>query len=255
MNPVSSIKRHLVDYLLGRNSLARPAIRFCIENGLFPGVLTRTPSSELRSLLHLPAYEHTTQLNQDVFALLINRFRPGYFLEIGANDGFTLSNTVYLEEHFQWTGALIEANPKYAGSLRRRLQSKILNVAVASVTGEADFVDAGLYGGLSGLMDATHADYTAGAPVISVPCLPLNAVLDEIQAPGRIDFVSIDVEGGELPIVEQMTGGSTRYRCGCIETNRRADDRKTIIRLLEASGYQAFWDGLTEQDLFFVDIA
>jgi len=36
---------------------------------------------------------------------------PGIFVEIGANNGLTGSNTLLLERCFGWTGLLIEANP------------------------------------------------------------------------------------------------------------------------------------------------
>eukprot|EP00966_Prymnesium_polylepis_P130614 3021429-Prymnesium_polylepis.2 len=39
------------------------------------------------------------------------RARPGVFVELGALDGDTYSNTILLEKCFNWTGILIEANP------------------------------------------------------------------------------------------------------------------------------------------------
>ena len=35
----------------------------------------------------------------------------GFFVEIGAYDGETGSNTLFLEKHKSWDGLLIEANP------------------------------------------------------------------------------------------------------------------------------------------------
>ena len=34
----------------------------------------------------------------------------GFFVECGAYDGETLSNTLYMERSFQWSGLLIEAD-------------------------------------------------------------------------------------------------------------------------------------------------
>lgn len=42
----------------------------------------RTPSKSLREMFELPFSKHVSQLNQDFFALLFNRFRPGFFVEI-----------------------------------------------------------------------------------------------------------------------------------------------------------------------------
>jgi FkbM family methyltransferase len=216
-------------------------------------VFTRTPSNILREIFNLPSSEYQTQLNQDVFALLMNQFRRGFFLEIGANDGFTLSNTVYLEEAFGWKGILVEANQKYMASLARRKNSVVVNKAVSSQVGKAEFIDAGLYGGLKSSLDNTHGSYTKDAPTITVDCVSLQKILDVAEAPERIDFVSIDVEGGEVPIVEQMVSVNRRFACGCIEYNKRMEDHKRIVALLEAAGYKVLWEEQTEYDLFFSD--
>jgi FkbM family methyltransferase len=204
-------------------------------------------------MFELPFTEHQTQLNQDVFALIINRFRPGFFLEIGANDGFTFSNTVYLENEFGWTGILVEANQKYMTSLAHRKNSIIVNKAISSQHGEADFIDAGLFGGLKSCLDYTHDQHTTDATCIKVECAGMQEILDDAAAPERIDFVSIDVEGGEMPVVEQLVSSNRRFSCGCIEYNGRMDDYLKMTRLLKESGYRVVWKDQTESDLFFVD--
>ncbi len=233
--------------------LRRPSVAYCVDNELLPSLFALTASSSVRKMFNLPASEHRTQLNQDLFALLMNQFRPGFFVEIGANDGFTLSNTVYLEENFGWTGILVEANEKYGDSLAKRKNSMVINKAIAAWKGRAEFVDAGLYGGLMEDMDNTYATYTRDAAHITVDCAPLAEVLDEAKAPEQIDFISIDVEGGELPIVEQMVGVGRRFRCGCIEHNRRPEDYTGMVKALEAADYRIVWEGQTAHDLFFID--
>ena len=220
---------------------------------MLPSVFVWTNCNSMREMLNLPTSRYQTQLNQDIFALIINQFRPGFFLEIGANDGFTLSNTVYLEECFGWKGILIEANQKYLPSLEKRKNSVIVNKAVSSQKGKAEFVDAGLYGGLKDSLDNTHHQLTKDAEIITVDCISLKEILDAADTPIEIDFVSIDVEGGELPIVEQLVTVNKRFRCGCIEYNGRADDYKEILSLLESAGYKVVWEGQTRHDLFFID--
>jgi FkbM family methyltransferase len=225
----------------------------CAENNLLPTVVSKLPSASLRAVLNLPAYPHSSQLNQDIFALIANRFRPGYFVEIGANDGFTLSNTAYLEEHFGWHGLLIEPNAKYSRSLSTRRNSVVVCKAVGKTNGRADFIDAGLYGGLKSSIDDTHTSFTSMADQILVDCAPLQELLDSARSPNRIDFISIDVEGSELEIVRQMLGTDRRFTCGCIEFNQRYDDRDQMIEMLEVNGYKPVWLDQTAQDLYFVD--
>lgn len=239
--------------VLGTKSLRRPSVAYCSSRGLFPEVFVRTPASQLRDLLLLPESPHVTQLNQDIFALLANRFRSGFFLEIGANDGFTLSNTVYLEEQFGWNGLLIEANPQYLDSLKVR-KSKSIIAAVVEKEGYYDFCSAGLYGGVTALLDKTHEKRTKDARSISVWGTTLEKILDDNGVPAAINFVSIDVEGAEVPIVEQMCKlRNYRFACGCIEYNARQADYQQIANLLKNSGYRIVWEGQTQHDLFFVD--
>jgi FkbM family methyltransferase len=253
MKIAALIRRKITERIVQFDVLRRPSIKYCIENELLPSLLARTPSDVVREMFNLPPSEHKTQLNQDVFALLMNKFRAGFFLEIGANDGFTLSNTIYLEENFGWKGILVEANKKYMTSLGERKNSVVVNKAVSSKKGREEFIDAGLYGGLKASLDSMHYRHTKDAECITVDCMSLQEVLDMADAPQQIDFISIDVEGGEVPIVEQMVSVKQRFGCGCIEYNDRMDDYKRIVALLESSGYKTVWENQTQQDLFFID--
>lgn len=50
-----------------------------------------------------------SQASQDVFALVANGFkRGGYFVEFGATNGKSISNTYVLEKEFGWTGIVAE---------------------------------------------------------------------------------------------------------------------------------------------------
>jgi len=204
-------------------------------------------------MLMLPPGESSAQLNQDIFALLVNRFRPGYFLEIGANDGITLSNTLYLEAEFGWRGGLIEANPRYEAALRKR-RADVLLKGIGNEEQAAQFVDAGLYGGIASEIDAVHEKHTRSAPCIDIQLTTLAKALAELDAPKIIDFLSVDVEGAEYSIIQQLVQSEYRARCGCIEVNSRRKDRDQIKQLLNAHSYRVVWEGQTCQDLFFVEL-
>jgi len=248
-----NLKNLIKKIVLGMKSLRRPSVAYCVNHGLLPGVFVRTPAAQLRELLLLPESPHTTQLNQDIFALLANRFRPGFFVEIGANDGFTLSNTVYLEEHFGWNGLLVEANPQYVDNLKKR-KAKSVIAAVVDKEGHYEFCSAGLYGGVAVLLDKTHEKRTQHASSITVWGTTLEKILEESDAPAVVSFISIDVEGAEVSIVEQMCKlRNYRFACGCIEHNARQADYQRIAHLLQESGYSIVWEWQTQHDLFFVD--
>jgi FkbM family methyltransferase len=246
-------KNQIWRFLRSSDAFRRAAVKLCVERRLLPRVFSSTPGNALRDMLLLPESEHCSQLNQDIFALLMNRFRPGYFIEVGANDGFELSNTLYLEQHFGWTGVLVEANPRYLDSLSRRERSIVVNKAISDQAGEAEFVDGGVYGGLSTKLDGTHTRRTEGAGRIRVQCITIDDFFGLVNPPEVIDFLSIDVEGADLQILRGFVSSGRRIRCGCVEMNYRRDDIEAATGLLERSGYRVVWRDQTLQDLYFVD--
>lgn len=250
---IVSMKKFIKDKIFGAGFLTKICVQYCAKNNLLLDVMMVTASENLRDQFFLPGAGSSTQLNQDTFALIINRFQKGYFLEIGANDGYTLSNTVYLEQHFGWGGLLVEANPKYGDSLKKRACNSAL-VAITREEGIYEFSDAGLYGGLKNSLTDRYKNVTDNAGVINVRGSTLSSLLDENKAPLVINFISIDVEGEELSIVEQLCSlEKYRFKCGCIEYNDRLDDLEKIILLLHQADYYPVISGYRHHDIFFVD--
>lgn len=125
--------------------------------------------------------------------------RDGYFIEVGANDPISLSQTYLLEQN-GWTGLLVEPHPEKAEALRRaRDRSRVAAVAAgrAGETGEVELVvpggddHIGRIGGPAGPRDT----------VWRVPVRSLDSLLEE-EPPARVDFCSIDVEGAEMEVLE-----------------------------------------------------
>src|SRR5579875_919295 len=56
----------------------------------------------------------------------------GFFVEAGAHDGFTQSNTYWLERFRGWSGLLVEPVPLLAGLARRRRRAIVRNCALVA---------------------------------------------------------------------------------------------------------------------------
>lgn len=136
----------------------------------------------------------------------------GTFVEIGAYDGITYSNTLALELCFGWTGLLIEANPANAAKLaatqqQYRVRSRIRHAAVCSVLGgTADVtVEGGAVAGQPKHMSpgyrAEWAHLNHPEKTVPVPCEPMAALMAEARLP-HANFLSLDVEGAELAVLE-----------------------------------------------------
>jgi FkbM family methyltransferase len=124
--------------------------------------------------------------------------RGGVFIEVGANDGVSQSNTWFLETYRDWRGLLIEPLPDLAALAKKFRKTPVANVALGSM--EADGSSLDLIS--SDLVTKVDSGASAGSGKrVTVPVRALSRLLDEhgIMA---VDFFSLDVEGYELPVLQ-----------------------------------------------------
>lgn len=154
--------------------------------------------------------EFTSQFGEDCW--LWDLFRgqsKGFYIEVGAFDGYLYSVT-YPFEAIGWTGLLVEPIPdRYELCKARRPNSRVVNAALAgpgsSGTCTFNVVDGARAGMLSHLIpnaavNKDIADAGAAQRTVTVPLTSMNALLEGHTGP--IDFAIIDVEGGEIPLIE-----------------------------------------------------
>lgn len=128
----------------------------------------------------------------------------GTYLEIGAMDGRTFSNTLLLSER-GWKGVLIEANPDMAAKLcKNRPTDRCFNYAVAKHRGTLLFSTANheACGAVDEVISPEMREKRhRSCKKINVSCAPLRDIIDASSYPS-IDFWSLDVEGSELECLE-----------------------------------------------------
>jgi FkbM family methyltransferase len=154
--------------------------------------------------------EFTSQYGEDCFLWdLFGGQLEGFFIEVGAFDGYTFSVT-YPFEAIGWRGLLVEPIPEMFEAARaRRPGSRVVHSAL-SATGSQDsctftVVEGERFGMLSYLHQTpvNMADVkSTGAPsrAVTVPMTSMNALLEGHE--GRIDFAVLDVEGGEVELLK-----------------------------------------------------
>lgn len=171
----------------------------------------------------------------------LSSYRNGYFVEIGGYDGRHHSNTLALEEHFNWRGLLVEADPDLYEQAKLARPNCAHDCAAVSVTDGCDvqFSRGGVWGGLVAFLpDAWRYEATyRHTPEIWVPTTTLSNVLKRNYAPKLIDYFSLDVEGAELPILnEYFLKPTHHFRCLTVEFRDNITLMR-LMRLLEPHGY------------------
>lgn len=183
-----------------------------------------------------------------------NGKKDGFFVEVGAYDGVVLSNT-YFFESIGWTGVLIEPDAAKAAKCRaNRPGSRVFECAAVASPAVNEITFYSVAGGeVYSTMNMTPAhqkrlkEYDLGYSETRVAAMTLDAVLTAAGAQ-QIDFVTIDVEEGEIDVLRGFDIERWKPAVVIIETAHRfrsADVRRYFTR----HGY-VFRDSLGVNDIY-----
>ena len=174
----------------------------------------------------------------------------GFYVDVGGFDGVHLSNTYFFEKK-GWSGICVEPHPSYFPLCQKsRPQATCLNVAC---TAHADMEKVEFFvedmGLLSGTNVSTRVDDIRqrykdrgltfdGLQREVVQAATLSNILEEhLPLDVNLDYLSIDVEGGELDVLAGANIPRYRPRVIVVEADSPEARRKLNNYMKEEFGY------------------
>lgn len=200
----------------------------------------------------------TSQIGQDVVIdkFLFQELSEGVFVDVGAHDGITFSNTWFFEKERGWTGLCVEANPILFEKLKENRSCFVSNALVSSMRGREFFTilegHTEMLSGASRNYEKKHLrriaremkQYGGVKREVLLEAAPLQDLLDE-RGIAHIDLLCVDVEGSEPDVLHGLDFNKTRVRAILIERNYSA---KKVWRILHHEGFFRLmaigWDDL-----------
>lgn len=166
----------------------------------------------------------------------------GRYLEIGAHDGRTASNSFLFSIAMNWTGVLVEGSPTHYQLLQQnRPRDKLYHAAVCNETQVVHFVDHSTGGGILELMSPSFRKRWHGRvkekKLQRVSCMPLSFILEDAGF-SNYDFFTLDVEGGELEVLRTINFSKVSFGVMVVELNvHNQHSHAKIEELLGSHGY------------------
>jgi FkbM family methyltransferase len=225
----------------------------------------------VKSLIQLPASEDKRNLvekNKKDFSQVgqskyidsvLNSKRNGFFIEAGGYDGEDMSNSLFFELERNWTGILIEAIPGYYKQILGK-NRKIFSINCCIAKKRPFVAKFQIAEGLSSRISIVNDNFQQRVDdllsarkkekkIVYVPCFSLNTILNAINV-DKIDYFSLDVEGGELEILKGMDFKNIDITTFSVEHNGYQPARNDIKNFFKDINYTMLKDD--PQDVFFI---
>lgn len=205
--------------------------------------------ASLFAMLSLPAMHATyySQVGQDRYLneQVFKNKKNGVFVDIGAFDGVTISNTYFFEKELGWTGICFEPQEEAFAALCKKRSCLCINACVAPQEGMVNFLQvigaANQLSGMAATYDPRHLtrlhqeckQHGGSFTCIERPACNLMKALQE-RGIKHIDYLSIDSQGSELAILQSIDFDAVSIECITVENNYK---NPAIEQLLTSKGF------------------
>lgn len=206
-----------------------------ICNSSIPGFIILDPYVKTDRIFD--GIQYYSQVYQDYYLdrYIFHGKENGIFLDIGGNDPIKINNTYFFEINRNWTGLAFEPMPKMNQRWKEFRKVKCMQVALGRQSGRAEFCE---YEDdyMSGIV--SNVDYNGKVTNrYKVKVATLESILRHYKIT-HVDFMSIDVEGVELDVLNGINFGEVAIDYIVIENNKGDKKERPIREFLIRHGYR-----------------
>lgn len=192
-----------------------------------------------------PASHHLKLDNADLVdssmgqAALIRRIlrykKNGFFVECGALDGETRSNSLYFERYLNWTGLLIEADPLNFAEILTKNRHAWLSPTCLSKNSYPEIVSFEQRSNLGRISQLSPGSERPNH--VDVQCFPLYSYMLALNVT-HIDYFSLDVEGDELDVLKAVPFDKINIETLSVEFAHVKYGRDALKSFMKSKGYR-----------------
>ncbi|OAD52136.1 Protein Star [Eufriesea mexicana] len=173
--------------------------------------------------------------------------KNGFFVECGAYDGETRSNTLVLERFLDWSGLLIEADPLNFSKMLQKNRKAYLTptcLAIEPYPSVNSFLMANNVGRLhepnaSDSHLPNSPDVAHSGIHVSVQCFPFIHLMYALNVT-TVNYFSLDIEGHELKVLKTIPFDMINIETLSVEFSHVENGKKELIDFMESKGYYVY---------------
>lgn len=164
-----------------------------------------------------------------------------FYLEIGAFHPKQYSNTFALRNFLNWDGLSLDPSPESLGFFSAAgLRNNFLNLGVGVESTTSNFL-------ADGAFSRTTKNPTLKS--IEVEVVGIRELIERLQ---QVDYVSLDIEGGELEIMKVFPWEVSKPKVFTIEHNGNFEMKEELHHIMISQGYRLALGSISNFESWFV---
>lgn len=231
-----------------------------------PKIYENTSENGFRGLLRKKIWDcenfffwnerYSSQAGQDkiIKDIFFNNKRNGFFVEIGAYDGIDGSNCYHFERYLNWDGIAIEPSNIQFEKLQKNRRCKLMNYAVSEESKEVEFID--VIEGLTQMSGINNSFFERNKNIIlnnresKTRSINIKTITFDQVVPKntKIDYLSIDIEGGEMALVNSINYNDYDIKVITVENN--VPETQNFKNFFESKNF-LYFDRVGQDEIFY----